>query len=98
MNMIFYIEIAISIAMVLFTLSLTIWLVSDIKKQKILVDGLKYRKEHGRFDFDQYVTGEKKPIVSCRQENNGIDPNAFNTELKCVNYFPFILDDEKKGK
>ena len=98
MNIIFYVKVVVSIAMVLFAICLTAWFAYDVKKQKILLKGLKYRREYGLFELKQYVSGEKEPVVSCKQENNGIAPKDFKANLKCVNYFPFILEDEQRGE
>ena len=45
--------------------------------------------------LNYYVDGEEyKGYI---KGQNGIAPKDFKANLKCVNYFPFILEDEQRG-
>lgn len=93
MNIIFLGEFIFLIITIFFTIFMIVWLIGSYKKQKMMIKGLRYRKQNALFTIKQYTTCSKTPTVSLLQENDGIDPNTFTANLKYVNYFSFIFDD-----
>lgn len=77
---------AVAIAFTIYSLVGTIL---SKRKQKKLLEGLEYRRIHGRFDISQYV-GQGRAIKNLswkKQRNTGPDPKAFQKKLPRIDYF-----------
>ncbi len=63
-------------------------ILSDMKKQKRIVEGLEYRRIYGLFDVSKYINSQEaiKRISFLWQKNDGLDPKIFNRRLSFINY------------
>lgn len=71
-----------------------IWMIRDWRKQRDLVNGLSYRREHGLFDVMKYMKDMTLSTVSQKQNNSGPSPEAYDKDIPYVNHFA-VLDDSK---
>lgn len=64
------------------------WTYMDYKKQRVMIEGLNFRKEYGLFDTLPYISSQKaiKDIKWKKQKNTGLAPEAFDKTLTFIDY------------
>lgn len=85
-----FVVVILAIAVVVITF---LFLKRDYKKQSIVIEGQKYRKNYGRFYFGQY-TANKNLIKSkewLKQKNNGLEPKEYKKEIEYVSHLGTCL-------